>query len=77
MNDVDYIAASFIRKAEDVREIKTFLKEEMAKHGLTGRPEPLIISKIESTEGLNNFDEILAISDGIMVCAWLDYLVRH
>lgn len=56
---VDLIAASFVRKADDVKEIRKVL-------GLPGR-NIKIFSKIESQEGLDNFDEILAASDGIMV----------
>lgn len=66
-NDIDYVAASFIRKADDVLDIKRFIGEHMNKYQPSGHPHPLIISKIESTEGLNNFDEILQVSDGIMV----------
>ena len=66
-NDVDYIAASFIRKKEDVFDIKNFLDSELAKHQPRGHPRPFIISKIESTEGLQHFDSILEVSDGIMV----------
>ena len=54
---VDFIAASFIRKASDVLEIRELLKGSNIK----------IISKIENQEGLDNFDEILKVSDGIMV----------
>ncbi|KAI8813031.1 pyruvate kinase [Cladochytrium replicatum] len=54
---VDFIAASFIRKASDVHEIRNLIKGSNIK----------IISKIESQEGLDNFDEILDASDGIMV----------
>ncbi|KAJ3267383.1 hypothetical protein HK104_005949 [Borealophlyctis nickersoniae] len=54
---VDFIAASFIRKAADVNEIRELIKGTGIK----------IISKIENQEGLENFDEILAASDGIMV----------
>ena len=57
---VDLVAASFIRKAQDVIDIRAFLKE----HGGGGIK---IISKIENQEGLINFDEILEVSDGIMV----------
>ncbi|HEY0209059.1 pyruvate kinase PykF [Acerihabitans sp.] len=57
---VDFIAASFIRKRSDVLEIREHLK-------LHGGDHIQIISKIENQEGLNNFDEILEASDGIMV----------
>ena len=56
----DYIAASFVRRAQDVRDIKNLLKEN-------GGERIKIISKIESQEGIDNFDEILEESDGIMV----------
>ncbi|HAG53176.1 MAG TPA: pyruvate kinase [Alphaproteobacteria bacterium] len=58
--EVDFVAASFIRKADDVREIR----EVLFKHG---GENIQIISKIENQEGVDNFDEILAESDGIMV----------
>lgn len=58
--EVDFVAASFIRKADDVREIR----EVLFKHG---GENIQIISKIENQEGVDNFDEILAVSDGIMV----------
>eukprot|EP01098_Paradermamoeba_levis_P005120 TRINITY_DN2174_c0_g1_i1.p1 TRINITY_DN2174_c0_g1~~TRINITY_DN2174_c0_g1_i1.p1 ORF type:complete len:560 (-),score=146.13 TRINITY_DN2174_c0_g1_i1:23-1486(-) len=58
-NKIDMIAASFIRKPEDVMEIR-------ALPGVTEQ-EIMIISKIESQEGLDNFDEVLKVSDGIMV----------
>ncbi|KAI8903142.1 pyruvate kinase [Gorgonomyces haynaldii] len=56
-NGVDFIAASFIRKASDVLEIRELIKNTNIK----------IISKIENQEGIENFDDILAVSDGIMV----------
>jgi len=58
-NDVDFIAASFIRKPADVEEIRNLpgVKESKVH----------IISKIESQEGLDNFDAILEVSDAIMV----------
>jgi pyruvate kinase len=70
--DVDYVAASFIQTADGVREIKAYMEQcakELADEGKweLGRPLPLIISKIESVSGLNNFDDILDESDGIMV----------
>jgi len=57
--NVDFIAASFVRKAEDVEYIRDVL-------GPKGS-DIKIISKIENQEGLENYDEILAASDGIMV----------
>lgn len=58
--DIDYVAASFIRTANDVKEIRALLDEN-------GGEEVKIISKIENQEGVDNFDEILEVSDGIMV----------
>lgn len=57
---VDYVAASFIRKADDVKDVRKVLDENNGK-------DILIISKIETQEGIDNFDEILKVSDGIMV----------
>ena len=66
-HDMDYIAASFVRSAEGVREIRSFAAEVVrAKFG-PAHPVPLIISKIESQQALDNWDEILAESDAIMV----------
>ncbi|MCQ4725469.1 pyruvate kinase [Anaerotignum faecicola] len=56
----DYIAASFIRSAKDVLKIRRVLEEN-------GGGDIFIIAKIENREGVNNIDEILAVSDGIMV----------
>ena len=57
--DVDFIAASFIRSASDVLEIRKMIEEHKA--------DIDIISKIESQDGVDNIDEILAVSNGIMV----------
>ncbi|TDT70469.1 pyruvate kinase [Hypnocyclicus thermotrophus] len=57
---VDFVAASFIRKASDVKEVREILDAN-------GGKNIKIISKIENQEGLDNFDEILELSDGIMV----------
>ena len=59
-NDIDYIAASFVRRASDVQEIRDLLEEHNATH-------IQIIPKIENQEGIDNIDEILALSDGLMV----------
>jgi len=57
---VDFVAASFIRKASDVAEVRKVLDDN-------GGKNIQIIPKIESQEGVDNFDEILELSDGIMV----------
>lgn len=59
-NDMDFVAASFVRKAADVNEIRA----ELLRHGGKG---VRIISKIENQEGLENLDEIIEASDSIMV----------
>lgn len=59
-NEFDFIAASFVRKAADVIEIKKVLE----KHG--GQIIK-VIAKIENREGIQNFDEIIKVADGIMV----------
>jgi len=59
-NDFDFIAASFIRKPQDVIDMKEYL-DSCGKHSIK------IISKIENQEGLDNFDEILKVTDGVMV----------
>ena len=56
----DYVAASFIRSAGDVLKIRRVLEEN-------GGKDIFIISKIENREGVKNIDDILAVSDGIMV----------
>lgn len=67
-HDADYIAASFVRRAQDVREIRSYIGNCLDKSSYpSDHALPLIISKIESAEALENFDEILEESDGIMV----------
>lgn len=58
--NVDYIAASFVRRKEDVEELKKILVEK-------GREDIKIVAKIESPEGVNNIDEILEVSNAVMV----------
>lgn len=58
--DVDFIAASFVRCAEDVVSLRKFLDYH-------GAHDIKIISKIENSEGVDNFAEILEKSDGIMI----------
>jgi len=57
---VDFMALSFVRRPEDVLELREILKQKKA-------GEIKIISKIETEEGIENLDAILAVSDGVMV----------
>lgn len=59
-HDVDFVAASFIRSAHHILSIKEYLAEQ-------GAPHMPVIAKIESTQGLENFDQIVHAADGIMV----------
>jgi len=59
-NNVDFIAASFVRNQDDVLAIRRLLDEN-------GGEDILIIAKIENEEGVENLDSILALSDGVMV----------
>ncbi|MEJ7658438.1 MAG: pyruvate kinase [Hymenobacter sp.] len=56
---MDWVALSFARKAEDIR----FIKRLIAEAGKTTR----VIAKIETPDGLRNIDEIIAITDAVMV----------
>jgi pyruvate kinase len=58
--DIDFIAASFVRKASDILEIRRILEEK-------NKVDVQIIAKIENQEGVDNIDAILEIADGIMV----------
>ncbi len=57
---VDFIAASFVRNAFDVLEIRKILED-------CGGDDIMIIAKIENREGVNNIDEIMNVADGVMV----------
>ena len=56
----DFIAASFVRRAEDIRAIRKIITE-------MGRPKINIIAKIENQEGYENIEEIIEAADGVMV----------
>lgn len=58
--DIDIIAASFIRSADHVLEIKSLLAKQK-------KPEILVIAKIENSLGVQNFEGILQAADGVMV----------
>ena len=57
---IDFIAASFVRRASDVLEIRELLERHNASH-------IQIIAKIENRQGVDNLDEILEVADGLMV----------
>ena len=57
---VDFIAASFVSKAEDVLDVRRLLEQN-------GGHDIRIIAKIENRRGVNNIDEILRVADGIMI----------
>jgi pyruvate kinase len=59
-NDVDFIAASFVRCAEDVKEVRELLDDN-------GGRNINIIAKIENSEGILNIDSIIAEADAIMI----------
>ena len=59
-NDVDFIALSFVSRAQDVIDVKEFLKANGAEH-------IDLIAKIENRAGVKNLHEIMAVADGIMV----------
>lgn len=58
--DANFIAASFVRRKQDIDEIKAILKEEGGEH-------IQVIAKIENQEGYDNLEEILSVADGVMV----------
>lgn len=57
---VDFVAASFIRSADDVLAIKTYLAS-------LKKPDILVMAKIENAEGVQNFDSIIQVADGVMI----------
>lgn len=59
--DVDFIACSFVSKAQDIVEVREFLKEHNAPDDID------LIAKIENRAGVNNLKDILAAADGIMI----------
>ncbi len=61
--NVDYIALSFVRKAEDCRQVKDLIKKLNTR--TTGRA--LLVAKIEMAEAIENLEEIVAETDGVMV----------
>ncbi|MDO8584175.1 MAG: pyruvate kinase [bacterium] len=64
---VDWMALSFVRTAEDVRELRRVIVDVESKTSGVSKTPIKIIVKIEKPEGVANFDEILAEADGVMV----------
>src|SRR5215203_3064122 len=61
--DVDYIALSFVRRGEDCREVRDLIKKlNKRKWG-----RPLLVAKIEKAEAIENLDDIIRETDGVMV----------
>ena len=58
-NKVDYVAQSFVRSKEDILSFRDSVKDRL--------PNCKIIAKIENRQGIKNIDEIIAVSDGIMI----------
>lgn len=59
-NDIDIIAASFVRSPNHVLTIKKILSDER-------KADTLVVAKIENNEGVQNFDSIVQVADGIMI----------
>lgn len=59
-NDIDIIAASFVRTPENILFVKQLLAEENKK-------DIVILAKIENNEGVQNFDDIIQVADGVMI----------
>lgn len=59
-NDIDMIAASFVRSADHVIQIKRLLAEEK-------KSDTMVLAKIENAEGIQNFDSIIQVADGVMI----------
>ncbi len=64
---VDTFALSFVSRAQDVLDLKFFIKQKMQELRLTDEPVVNIVSKIERKQAVLNIDEIIDASDGVMV----------
>lgn len=64
---VDWIALSFVRSAEDIRELRALIQSEAQMQKVGEEPPIRLIAKIEKPEAIEHFDEILAVVDGVMV----------
>ncbi|MBU1166797.1 pyruvate kinase, partial [Patescibacteria group bacterium] len=66
-NGVDYVALSFVQTADDVKVLRRMIKKFSKKYGADHMPPTKIITKIEKRQAIDNFDEILEETDGVMV----------
>ncbi len=58
-NHLDYLALSFVRKADDIRQLRSYLRDKVS--------DIHLIAKIEKAEALTEIDQIIEVSDGLMV----------
>ena len=65
-HDVDYVALSFVRHPEDILETKAYIKQLQSEYGSYADPTPLI-AKLEKPEAIEHLEEILKVTDGVMV----------
>ncbi len=64
---VDFVALSFVRTAADVSALKRLITQFEKKHKITEATPPKVIVKVEKPEAVKNFEEILAVCDGVMI----------
>ncbi len=60
-HDIEWVGLSFVRSAQDIRELSGYIAEQQPEH------KPFIIAKIEKPEAVEAIDEILAVTDGVMI----------
>ena len=64
-NDIDIICLSYVTSAKDIEELKVYIKTILKKY--KDKKKPKVWAKVECKEAIKNFDEILKVSDGIML----------
>ncbi len=66
-NNVDFIALSFVKCAKDIEDLRKLIKKYTQNQKKNLEKQPLAISKIETPESINNLEEIIKASDGVMI----------
>jgi pyruvate kinase len=66
-HDVDYVALSFVRRPEDIVEAKAYIKQLQSEMGYEASETIPLIAKLEKPEAIEHLDEILKVTDGVMV----------